>query len=49
MFIVTESGNRRLVLNARAVITHETPVYLGGILSQDKTEVLWENTTKPLP
>ena len=28
---------------------HGQPVYLGAILSEDRTEVIWVNETQPLP
>ena len=45
--MVTDDNNLTCVPKAQYV--HTVPVFIGAILSADRSEVLWVNETQPLP
>ena len=49
LFDVTVIDDTLANVVPRNVTTHQVPNYLGAILSQDRTEVIWLNDSKPLP
>lgn len=46
--IIVESDSE-LRCVPRTKYTHAVAIYLGAILSDDRTEVVWVNETRPLP
>lgn len=46
---IVSKTREELVMEQIQMGTHDTPNYLGGILSEDRTTVYWVNETKPLP
>lgn len=48
-FDVVVNSDNKLTCIPRAVYTHTVPLYVGAILSADRSEVLWVNETRPLP
>lgn len=48
-FDVVVNSDNELTCIPRAVYVHTVPVYVGAILSADRSEVLWVNETRPLP
>ena len=49
LFSIVEQSESTLRLRPQTVSTIHTPVYLGGIVSQDRETIYWVNTSRPLP
>lgn len=49
LFDIVEVNEHQIVLEQQQAGSHSTNTYLGAILSADRSEVYWENTTRPLP
>lgn len=49
VFDIVSKTDDEMTLRCRELITHGAPVYFGAILSNDREEIYWVNTTRPLP
>lgn len=49
VYMTIESRTPTEIVFSAAGTTYHGMAYIGGILSNDRTEVYWENTTRPLP
>jgi hypothetical protein len=49
LFRITEKTNTSLKLVSRSPSAHTIPVFLGAIVSPDRSWVYWQNDTNPLP
>jgi len=49
LFDIQYKSDTEMILVPRQYGGHNSANYLGGIVSADRTEVFWENTTHPLP
>lgn len=49
IFDISVIDDTTAVLVPRVESSHSFDNYLGGILTGDRTQVIWENDTRPLP
>lgn len=49
IFRVDEKSNNRMILKSRSPLSHRVASYLGCIVSADRSQIIWENNTQPLP
>lgn len=46
---ITEQSSTQVRLVPRVITTHDFGMYLGMIVSADRSVIYWVNNTKPLP
>lgn len=49
MYTIESKTATEMVLVQGTIAGHDDPTYLGGILSTDRSEIMWVNRTEPLP